>query len=72
MFHQAEGDVQWFGEKKSRVSDAVELMIHEKYLRYLSPNSLQVTVNRLQPARAGPTPKPVDCIWICLAETRVY
>lgn len=69
MFHQAEGDVQWFGEKKSRVSDAVELMIHEKYL---SPNSLQVTVNRLQPARAGPTPKPVDCIWICLAETRVY
>lgn len=32
MFHQAEGAVQWFGEKKSRVSDAVELMIHEKYL----------------------------------------
>lgn len=31
MFHQAEGAVQWFGEKKSRVSDAVELMIHEKY-----------------------------------------
>lgn len=32
MLHQAEGAVQWFGEKKSRVSDAVELMIHEKYL----------------------------------------
>lgn len=37
MFHQAEGAVQWFGEKKSRVSDAVELMIHEKYLSPKQP-----------------------------------